>query len=231
MTETQMTPRLLVIVPTRGRPDNAARLAEQATRMGSGKHDLLFCVDSDDESGYENSVAEDLLMWGEPARLGPWLNRVAPAYAKHYTAIGFMGDDHLPESSGWDATVLMNLMAQGPLGMVYGNDGWQGARLPTAVFMASTLIDRLGWMVPPGLEHLYIDNAWKDIGRATRHLAYLPDLKITHLHPVVAGVEGDDWDATYKAGNSPEQYARDRSIYNDFKRNVLPVIRRDTRNG
>lgn len=209
---------MLLLVPTRGRPENCVRLMNAVYRTACADMvnvDVLFCVDDDDPAlaQYTRMILNHNLLIGSPARLGPWLNRVAPGQVSAYPVIGFMGDDHVPETPGWDERVLDALREAGPWGMAYGDDGYQGEKLPTAVFMRSELIRHLGWMVPPGLEHLYIDNAWKDIGTRSGGLRYLPDVKITHLHYVVGAAHED---ATYKAGNSREQYTRDRLTYRRF---------------
>lgn len=217
---------MLVVVPTRGRPQNAVRLLTALRETAAV--DVVFCADSNDLMlpGYVAALPPACLIIGEPARLGTWLNKIGTRAAMVYEVIGFMGDDHLPETLGWDLSVLAALDAVGRYGMAYGNDGYRGEELPTAVFMRSSLIAHLGWIVPVlpdgrSLEHLYIDNAWKAIGQKSGALRYLPEVKITHLHPD-AGI--GEMDETYRAGNSKLQYSRDRAAYLAFQREVLPQI-------
>lgn len=214
---------LLVIVPTRGRPENAARLHRVVRETSTAETPVLFCVDDNDPAllGYQ-ALRDDYgldIMIGSPRRLGPWLNFAGAGVAtEQYGAIGFMGDDHVPLTRGWDTAVLNALEEAGPWGIAYGDDGYQGERLPTACFMRSELIRHLGYMVPPGLEHLYIDNAWKDIGVKSGGLRYLPEVKITHLHPAADKAEDDD---TYRAANSRAQYAKDLAAYEHWQKTEL----------
>ena len=211
---------MLVVVPTRGRPENAARLSKAFKETAGPNTDLLFCADANDPSDYEGAVPRHQLRRGTPARLGPWLNRIAVKEAKRFSVIGFMGDDHLPETPHWDTEIAQAVTAV-RYGMAYGDDGYQHENLPTAVFMSADLITRLGWMVYPGLTHLYIDNHWKDIGEALNSLTYLRHVSIRHMHRDLGLAENDE---TYVQANSPEMWVQDESGYADFKRTVLPEI-------
>ncbi len=211
-------PELLVIVPSRGRPGNVGRLihgwAETATP--ELRTDLLVAVDDDDPTrpDYLEQVAEVGFAWLEvgprgPGGMGAILNRYAVAYAGSYRYLGFMGDDHLPVTPGWDGR-LHHVLGLWPTTMVYADDLLQRALLPTAVFLTSNIVQALGWMVPPGLRHLYIDNAWKDLGLACHILNYLPDVVIEHVHPVAQKAA---WDAGYARVNHPDLDAQDRAAY------------------
>lgn len=189
----------LVIVPTRGRPYSALELwdAWQGT-VTSHQPALLFCVDDNDPAlpAYQ-SLAETYdwnLQVAPRLRIGPILNRVAVAQAGAYPWIGFMGDDHRPRTRGWDQAINYALTAPG---VAYGNDLIQGPLLPTAAFVHSDLINRLGYMVPPGLMHMYLDNFWLMLGEAT-HLHYLPELVFEHLHPIAGKAE---WTEQYAEVN------------------------------
>lgn len=214
--------KILLLVPTRGRPSNCTRLLDVLLRTTTDV-DVMFCVDDDDLTlpDYVHDLPPTCLTIGPPARLGPWLNKVGTRAAMFYPVVGFMGDDHLPETQGWDVEVLAALEQAGRYGMAYGDDGYMGEKLPTAVFMRSSLIAHLGWMVPPALEHLYIDDAWLAIGQKSGALRYLPGIKITHLHPAVLG---GDMDETYRSANSKLQYAKDKRAFQSFIHKVLPRI-------
>ncbi len=205
---------LLMIVPSRERAQNVADLiaAMAETRTMSAR--LLVAVDNDDSEldAYRLCVPSEgaELVVGPRERLGPTLNRLAVQHAPDYFAIGFMGDDHRPRTKGWDERMVAALREMGS-GIVYGNDLFQGANLPTAVVMTSDIVRALGWFCPPGLVHMYLDNSWKMLGEALGRLAYLPDVVIEHLHPIAGTAE---WDDGYREVNSQEMYARDRETFN-----------------
>lgn len=204
---------MCVLVPSRGRPSNIARLAESWFTTGATA-DLVVCVDSDDPEllGYQHVAADYgfALRVGEPSRIGPILNDVAPAIAPGYDVVGFMGDDHLPRTEGWDATIEANSSLWT---VVYGNDLLQGPNLATAAFLGTGIVQTLGKFVPHGFEHLYLDNFWMSIGRGLGTLTYLPDVVIEHLHYINGKAEQD---ALYAEVNSAGMYQRDGQRWADY---------------
>jgi hypothetical protein len=153
----------------------------------------------------------------QPQRVAPILNTLAPALARKHAFVGFMGDDHLPRTQNWDVELTASL--DGRPGVAYGNDLVQGEKLPTACIVSSDLILALGYMVPPGLEHLYFDDFWRMLGQDVGNLKYSPDVIIEHLHPTVGTAQ---WDASYLQNNDPAQFARDKTVYDSYLRTAWP---------
>lgn len=221
---------LLMIVPSRGRPENLEELAYAWHATVRGDSWLLGAVDEDDPglSAYQRlrpidarhmaSERRQRLTVGPRERLGPTLNRLAVEHAPNYFAVGFMGDDHRPRTPGWDETMVATLREMGT-GLVYGNDLFQREALPTAVVMTSDIIRTLGYMVPPGLIHLFMDNFWLGLGQALGRIRYLDDVVIEHLHPLAKSAE---WDAGYREVNSPAMYARDHATFLRWVREESP---------
>lgn len=203
---------LLVIVPSRGRPANIIELLDAwRYTLAERRTDLLVAVDEDDpeRAGYEGALnyADFELVIRPRERVGPTLNRLAIERAPKHFAVGFMGDDHRPRSEDWDEAMVAALREMGS-GIVYGNDLLQGERLPTAVAMTSDIIQALGYMVPPGLVHMYLDNFWLGLGRELGRIRYLPEVVIEHVHPLAGKAE---WDDGYREVNAAETYAADRA--------------------
>jgi hypothetical protein len=132
-------------------------------------------------------------------------------------AVGFMGDDHRPRSVGWDKAYLDALRELGT-GIVYGNDLLQGENLPTQCAMTSDIIQALGYMAPPSLRHLYIDNFWKILGNGADCLRYLPDVIVEHVHPMAGKAE---WDANYARVNSAQMYEHDKTAFEEWLRTSM----------
>jgi hypothetical protein len=214
---------LLMIVPSRGRPQNIAALLEAWAETTTGDTELWVALDEDDPKIAEYLTIQPQMTWPGPPvhppawfarprlRLAGTLNALAAEAVEmgHYKAIGFMGDDHRPRTKGWDVALATALDALGA-GVAYGNDLIQGAALPTAVAMTSDIIATLGYMVPPGLVHLYLDNAWLSLGEGLGRIRYLPEVVIEHMHPLAGKAPQDD---RYREVNSQEQYLADRRAY------------------
>lgn len=226
---------LAVIVPTRGRPENAARLAAAFRETDALDAVAVFVADEDDP---ELPAYRDLLESGRISRLmtvpgngrgmRSALNYAARRYADVYEAVGFMGDDHLPRTANWDDRILDALDSLQPR-VVYGNDLLQGPNLPTAVFMQSRMIRAMGCMAPSVMRHLYLDNFWKHLGEQLGGLVYLDDVIIEHLHPVNGKAA---WDERYVAVNAPEVDHADRAAWIDYRdgdgfESALRAVRRE----
>lgn len=205
---------MLVIVPSRGRPENAIRLAK-AFEDTCAFADLLIRTD-DDEPEYRGLPEWVRYERGPRLRLGPTLNEVAVREAAHYDVLAFMGDDMVPRADNWD----MDLADAAEGGVAYGNDLLQGERLATQWFVDAEVIAKVGYMCPPGMVHMYCDNAIMDLGRGIGRLTYLDDVVIEHLHPFAGKA---DMDASYEETNAPEQYASDLAVYEAWKLKGLPA--------
>jgi hypothetical protein len=213
---------MIVVVPTRGRPDNAARQQEALQLAGTSVADFVYVVDHDDPRAADycrlGLPKVDILDSG-PGGTGmvAALNATAVRYADAYDAVGFMGDDHLPRTAGWDGRV-MNALTSGdalrPGYVVYGNDLLQGPNLPTAAFLPSIVVSALGYIAPPCLSHLYVDNFWLDLGQRLGGLVYLDDVVVEHMHPIASK---GTWDEGYTRVNASAVDTADRQAWEQFR--------------
>lgn len=211
--------RMLTIVPTRGRCDNAMRLFE-AINATADFTELIFAIDADDvaeygdlmhaTAGVNNVKIVIAARMGMNGTLNHWANWMAP----DYDFICFMGDDHLPITKGWD-TKLAEAIGD-KAGIAYGNDLLQGENLPTAVVMSTKIIRALGFMSPPALKHLFLDNFWLAIGKALGNATYLPDVIIEHLHFTNGKAAHDE---RYAAVNNAEMHNGDEAIFAEYMAN------------
>lgn len=206
-----MKDKILIIVPTRSRGQKILEFIDSWNITSPTQADLLICLDEDDAHNYTLVESEGLMIdIGPRIRMIPTLNRAALKYMKDYKYIGFAGDDHRYRTPGWDKEFIESIQANGGVGIVYGNDLLQGKTLATEVVMSSNIIQTLGYMVPPGLIHLYADNFWMDLGKRCGCLEYLPEVVIEHCH-FTNGKSGVD--ALYEEVNSHSMFEHDRQAY------------------
>jgi len=223
---------LLVIVPSRGRPESVARVVEAWTATAAWETaDLLFAVDADDPAvaDYRRAVRAGSIAPGVTGAV--WL-QVTPTWipmvhklddaartfaSEGYLALAFAGDDHLPRSVGWAGRYLAELRELGT-GIVYGDDLIQGERLPTQWAMTSDIVRALGRMVPAPVEHLACDDSILALGKATACIRYLPDVVIEHMHPIAGKAA---WDEGYRRVNRQEQYRKDLAAFADWRHSGL----------
>jgi hypothetical protein len=203
-----MNKDVLVIVPTRGRPDSSVEFHKEflAKSMIS---DLMFAIDEDDADSYPRI---DGVLYEVNPRMGMngTLNYVATKYADEYKYIAFMGDDHRIRTFGWDIVMTEKI---GSLGVAYGNDLIQGQALPTAVIMSSKIVKAIGYMAPPKQKHMYLDNFWLDLGTRLNAIHYLEDVIIEHLH---FSVGKSDMDSSYQETNDSAIYNADKVAYDEY---------------
>jgi hypothetical protein len=227
---------LLTIVPTRSRPEAVGRVvaAWDATGAFEQGAQLLFVIDYDDPrfADYLAELTANARDRGDDFRgvlfrsiprwkpLVPKLDEAAKMHAElspDVFALGFAGDDHLPRTPGWVGRYVATLRRAGT-GIVYCDDGYQGQTIPTQWAMTADIVRTLGRMVPAPVEHLYCDNAVRDLGLGAECLHYLGDVLIEHMHPVARKAETDE---QYERVNGREQFRKDRAAYRGWARGAL----------
>jgi glycosyltransferase involved in cell wall biosynthesis len=206
-----MAMKMCVVVPSRGRPENAERLA-QAFKDTNTEADLYIVIDNDDPKWNEYAKSENYKKLPADNKTGGCAKSLntGAVYLLDITKFPlydyfvFMGDDHLPRTENWDKAFIQALKLN--TGIVYGNDLLQGENLPTAFGMNRNLVDELRGMTFPGCVHLFFDNFVKQLGIDLGSLTYLPDVIIEHLHPVAGKAEMDEG---YARVNQPKWYEND----------------------
>lgn len=207
---------LVVLVPTRSRPQNVAPIFRAWEATGAREvADLYFIVDMDDMAFKDYEAAIRPAGWAHFVVMPEWkplvpkLNRTATVFTEH-RAIAFMGDDHLPRTQMWAHMLIEDhVRADGPR-IVYGQDGFQDRRLPTWWSMDSRIVRALGQMVPSGVQHLFCDNAVKELGERSNTLFYDERILIEHMHPFAGKARPD---AQYARVNRGQQYESDGDAF------------------
>jgi hypothetical protein len=208
--------RMLTIIPTRGRNENALRLFE-AINATADFTEVVFAIDADDVETYNGLMDATAglnnvkVVIAERMGMNGTLNHWASWFSPDYDYICFMGDDHLPRTGGWDTKLTEAIGTDA--GIAYGNDLLQGENLPTAVVMSSKIIRALGFMSPPALKHLFLDNFWLAMGNALGNVNYLPEVIIEHMHYLNGKAEHDE---RYAAVNNAEMHNADEAIFAEY---------------
>jgi hypothetical protein len=201
---------IVVVLPSRGRPAAAAEaiaaIRETAVLVETS---VVLTVDADDPCLPEYralrfpTVGTSLLRpttvvleGDETGNLTRATNTISLRIAKADpdAIIGNLNDDHRARTRGWDRVVTEALKTPG---IAYGDDLIHGVNLPSAPFMSARICLALGWYALPSCEHLYIDDAWRELGKAAGVLRYLPELVFEHLHESVGKAV---WDEGYARG-------------------------------
>ena len=180
-----MKKEILIIVPSRSgdsvRYPNVDRFIENWKLNSEGQSDLCIALDDDDDHKYPRR--DGVIYEVNPRiRMIPTLNQIATKYKDQYKYIAFFGDDHIIQTP-WETKFVEYFTENNGIGIAYGNDLLQGAKLPTAVCLTSNIVDKLGYMVPTNLIHMYADNFWLDLGHSLNIIKYFDEVIFEHIHP------------------------------------------------
>jgi hypothetical protein len=218
---------VVAVIPTRGRP-RQAREALEAIRDTAAlvSTEVVIVVDADDPllPDYRRELAPAprnhatpatlvVLAGDDTGNLVRATNTVSMRIAREDPAaiIGNLGDDHRTRTPGWDRAITEALATPG---IAYGDDLIHGAHLPSAPFISAAIVLALGWYALPCCRHLYIDDAWRELGQAAGCLRYLPDVVVEHMHPAVRKAE---WDDGYERVNNQAAVERDRTAFRRWR--------------
>lgn len=207
-------------MPTRGRPHNLARLTDAYAATIRADTHIIAALDTDDPMlTASRTQIEGRDRWvtvtGARRTLSGWTNHLAGLFMDDYRALASFGDDHFPETVGWDQMLLASLAQMGGTGLAYPND-LRRVDIPEAVVISSDIPRALGWMCEPHLHHYNVDSVWRDLGKGAHCLAYRPDVIVRHEHPNVTASVAID--RTYAEAS---KYERD-----DYRAYVQWRIRR-----
>jgi hypothetical protein len=178
---------LLIVVPSRGRPQSIARLLDAVHETSRLETHLHVAVDEDDGKlpQYEAVMAKsggehDVLEIGPRKGLCGSTNDVAVRRAGEYPYLASLGDDMVPRTPGWDRALVRAIEDMGGTGFSYP---WDSARedVPEAVVMSSSIVAALGWMCLPGLSHWYCDDVWAALGQGAGCIRHLRAVAVDHV--------------------------------------------------
>jgi len=215
--------KILMICPSRTRPQKAYEVIDTFEKTASGKSKLLFYVDDDDETvkDYPKPTNPDIIVHVGPRHgITGSVNQTVTNYP-NYRFYGFIGDDHRFRTAAWDQKFIETIDGKGNgWGIAYGDDLLMHEKLPTEVVISKNIIDAMGCMVYPELKHLYIDNFWMQIGIGIDRFFYIPEIIIEHMHYTMGK---SPQDALYREVNSLESNERDQKVFVDFMANLKDI--------
>ena len=177
---------MIWILPTRGRPARCQEVLDACAATGMRSRAVCF-IDGAAEP-YAN------VRW--PSNWSPVVLRdhheLAGVLRRALTewpdedAYGFLTDGVLPRTPGWDAALGR---AAGSWRIAIANDNWHAgpasdanARLSGAIAFGGDLLRTLGWWVPEGFIHLYVDDVWEHLARRLGVWAFCPEVRVTNRH-------------------------------------------------
>lgn len=132
-------------------------------------------------------------------------------YQGYFTVSG-IDDDCRVTTDGWDLYLSLPLKAKG-YGVSWGNDTIQNGRVPTKWTMTTNIIEALGFICPPGLIHLFVDDFLARLGQELNSAHYAPDVMMEHHHWINNKAP---MDATYVESASRETWEHDERVFAEY---------------
>ena len=216
--------RSVIILPSRNRYKRIENTM-QGLMENSTVSDLIIALDEDDHHKYEKYSGSKRIMYDigpAPKLIGvnEKLNRIANQVKNDYDYIIWAADDTVPMTYAWDEK-LVNAIKDVPMGISYPNDTIQKERFPSnGTCFDSKIVRTLGYLAPPKLIHLYIDNFWRILGDELGTLRYCGDVVLEHFHYIVDQSLKDD---LYSATNSPQRYNYERHTFLTYVNNEFKI--------
>lgn len=181
-----MKEKILWLCPSRKRPDRLERLILSWKDTTTGFSTLLVVIDTDDDS-YDNLIKKyPEVIWEitEPV-FGSFLhliNSKAVKYSTEYQYIGFMEDDIVFETVGYENKFIEKLKELGQTGIVHARDGVDKRKFISIPVIDSYIIRTLGWFSPPCLKSLWADNFWREMADYLKTYYKFDKVMIKHYH-------------------------------------------------
>lgn len=193
-----MTPRISILCPTRGRPDNVRRLVESADATASGPVQFVFYVDHDDTCGPPErppGVSDKIqahVTQGPRIVLSEMWNECAQCAAAD--VMMHCGDDIVFRTPGWDDRVLEAFEAiPDRIALVHGDDKFNYG-VATHGFLHRAWVDAVGYFCPPYFASDYNDTWLTEVADGLGRRVEV-DVLTEHMHPCAGKAE---WDVTHR---------------------------------
>lgn len=199
-----------------------------AFKQSEGSTEGLILTDKEDylanQDGYDSlELPKGWAIYKTNARqMGDKCREIYDLY-KDLDWVGILNDDHRPRTLHFDTKLLAQLTGSNILGC---NDGpsidkpWQApGRLCGAIVFSGSIIRSLGYFFPPGIQHLYSDNAWELLAANAQCGQILMDICVEHDHVYKHKRE----DETSRLVNDPKSWEADKKAFDDYVQKQLPI--------
>ncbi len=223
--------RILVKLPTRGRPEQFRKVATSMLDAAQDRKNIGWCFsfDQDDKSAEDavEFVVAAFGMCGHKAEVFTSksdskihaINRDINECKFPWDILVVGSDDMFPVAQGWDTVIREAMEKHFPDtdGMLWFPDGHQKS-ITTMPIMGRKLYQRFGAVYHPSYRSFFCDNEQTEIAQAYGKLVYIDRQLFDHRHPD-NGVKVAR-DETYKRAN--KDWDADKRNYMQRRRNGFP---------
>lgn len=135
--------------------------------------------------------------------------------------VGILNDDHVCITPNWDTKVAD--LIDGTNMVSTDDGGWNfGFRVCGLTAWSMPLLEAVGFPIfPRNLQHLYIDDVWKNIGESTGCWLETNKVKIEHRHVYNGKMDKDE---TFERVNAPPSWEYDAKEFKHFMEQDFKVV-------
>lgn len=212
-----MTPSLLVVCPSRNRPERCREMLESfRATVSRPQTRLALYVDIADPqvADYDKLFTE----YHSPQISGTFGPRlpVPQVYNLHFQQhcadyYSDANDDFIYHTRDWDKLLIAAVEQHGGLGMAYGRT----QNLPTAAVWSARSLRALGWWMPEGFIHQYVDNVHRDLFSMAGQMYLVPEVWTEHKHAAFGAVP---WDEGYTQIYKTNDAVLDAAAYETWRK-------------
>lgn len=209
------------LLPTRERPHNLRRFFNQAIETNLSTPGRIIIGEADFKKNqllYADIVDRlppDLgwkIIVVKATTLGGAVEEVWREHCKDW--IGLVSDDSMPITGNWDQKLISKLNRN--IHLVSANDNWQAPnRVGSAMVFSREIADKMGWLYPEGITHMFMDDVWEVMGRTTGIWKVEMNVIIEHWHPL--NMNMGKMDETYARPNTNKAWANAQNNFNQWR--------------
>ncbi len=216
----------MFLLPTLNRIEKLKNCLAAMSRHKMSTPGLILVDDNDyqlHKEAYDALVLPDrwLVVQTKAVTMGDKCREIFPRLENECSWVGLLNDDHEVACDDWDQKLLKRINGQT---FTSANDrSYRTFITPvTATVWSMPLLKALGWPIyPPQLQHLFIDDVWREIGNRSGNWRICADSIVLHKH-VLFG-EGV-MDETHQKVYNQKAWDMDKAIYDNFMKHDLEDV-------
>lgn len=212
--------KVLIKIPSRGRPEALHRVMAEYEKLWSGNPATAFLISLDNDDlnmiGFSNKTKIPCtIVYGESKSKIDAINRdVAEA---NWDVLIVGSDDAVPKTQCWDEVIRGQFAQfQGTDGALWPNDLFN-YRICCQPVIGRAYYNRFGYIYHPSYLSLYCDDEFTNVGKKLGLLKGAPTLQFEHLHYRNRKRQRDELDKKNEA-----HMKRDYELYRDRMRAHFP---------
>lgn len=182
------------LLPTRKRLPTLKRFFDAARATGLSTPGLVLVHEAEVPDYADFQFPENWKLIPTKAEgMGDKFREIWPM-VKSMDWVGWLVDDVVPKTDGWDKILIGGLNGQN---IISCNDGARAPFRMCAPVFSGDLLRAVGYLYAEGFWHTYMDDAWERLGRATDTWWVCMEVLLKHEDAFQTGIADDTHHKSY----------------------------------